>query len=163
MFLITLLLCLCVTSNLVAQECDTALEEALESFSEQNYTQVIALLTACPPERLLEKIKKTMAYELLAMSYFVSNRVDSAKVALQSLLDLQPGYSPQEPQYKKEFIKIVEEVRNERARHAARSLFRNKWFWMSGVAASSVVAFFLFSKEEGPALLPEAPDPPEFP
>ena len=147
-------------SNLQAQECETALEDALENFDQQRYNQLIGLLTDCPPERFLERTRKIVAYELLARAYFARTQLDSARASLNHLLDLQPNYAPQPPQYSEEFIKTVDDVKNERARSETRSIFRNKWFWMGGVAVSSVTAFLIFNKKEGPALLPEAPDPP---
>lgn len=156
--LLTALLAVCF--NLQAQDCDNALEDALESFGQQRYNLIIALLTDCPPGQMLDKTQKIIAYDLLAQAYFVNSQVDSAKVALNNLLDLQPEYAPQPPQYSEEFIRTVDEVRDESAREEAKSLFRNKWFWIGGAAASSVAAFLIFSKGGEPALLPEAPDPP---
>ena len=152
-----------VATSLFAQDCDTALEDALENFGQQRYNLIIALFKDCPPERLLDKTQKTMAYDLLAQAFFVNDQVDSSKTALNNLLDLQPGYAPQPPQYTEEFINTVEEVKDERARQIAKPILRNKWFWIGGVTASSVAAFFFFSKNQGSALLPEAPDPPGSP
>jgi hypothetical protein len=156
------LMAACFFSNLPAQQCETALEDAMESFAQQRYNQIIGLLTDCPPERLLEKTKKIVAYELLALAYFANDQIEPAKGALNLLLDLQPGYAPQPPQYAAEFIKLVDEIKAARARRESRSIFRNKWLWLGGVAASSTAAFFIFKKEKT-KLLPEAPDPPNFP
>ncbi len=153
----------CFSSNLLAQECETALEDALESFAQQRYNQIIGLLTDCPPERLLERTKKIVAYELLALAYFANNQGDSTKPVLNHLLDLQPSYAPQAPQYTVEFIKIVEEVKAKRAQREGGSIFRNKWLWLGGGVAASSVAAFLIAKKEKSKLLPEAPDPPNFP
>ncbi|MGH7594879.1 MAG: hypothetical protein ACREOI_00945 [bacterium] len=146
-FRLTALMAACFFSTLPAQECETALEDAMESFAQQRYNQIIGLLTDCPPERLLEKTQKIVAYELLALAYFANSQADSAKAALNHLLDLQPGYSPQAPQYAEEFIKIVEEIKTARARREGRSIFRHKWLWLGGVAASSTAAFFIFKKK----------------
>ncbi len=159
---LTLLLSVCTPCNLSAQECENALEDAFESLGKQNYDQIILLLTDCPPERLLEKTKKILAYELLALAYFNNDRVELTKGALHKLLDLQPGYAPQTPQYTEEFIGLVEEVKNERVQPESGSIFHNKWFWIGGAAATSVTAFLFFNRQET-KVLPEAPDPPDFP
>ena len=156
------LLTVCLSFNLLAQECETTLEDAWESFSQQDYAQIITFLTDCPPELLVDKAQKTLAYDLLSQTYFVTGQVDSAKANLNRLLDLQPDYAPQPPQYSEEFIVMVAQVRRERMRGESRSMFRNKWFWVGGVAASSVAAFLIFRGGD-PALLPEAPDPPGIP
>jgi hypothetical protein len=161
-FFLTALMAVCLSSNLFAQQCETALEDALESFAQQRYHLIIALLTDCPPERLVEKTKKIVAYELLARAYFANNQAEAAKAALNLMLDLQPNYEPQPPQYAEEFIRLVEKVKAERARREGRSIFRSKWFWAGGLAASSTAAYFIFKKEK-PKLLPEAPDPPRLP
>ncbi|NIV09805.1 MAG: hypothetical protein GWN62_00425, partial [Aliifodinibius sp.] len=83
---LTLLLSVCTPCNLSAQECENALEDAFESLGKQNYDQIILLLTDCPPERLLEKTKKILAYELLALAYFNNDRVELTKGALHKLL-----------------------------------------------------------------------------
>lgn len=43
-----------LSSPLDAQDCEAALEDALESLIEQNYGRIIVLLTECPPDRLVE-------------------------------------------------------------------------------------------------------------
>ena len=149
--------CFC---NLFAQDCDTALEDALESFGQRDYIQIITLMTDCPPELLVDKTQKTMAYDLLLQAYFVTGQVDSAKGSLNSLLDLQPDYAPQPPLYSEKFIGMVEQVKRERVQGESASIFRSKWFWVGGVAVSSVAAFLIFGGSGDPALLPEAPDPP---
>ena len=63
----------------------------------------------------------------------------------------------------KNALATVEEVKDERTRQIAKPILRNKWFWIGGVTASSVAAFLFFSKNQGSALLPEAPDPPGSP
>jgi len=147
-------------SNLLAQDCDTALEDALESFGQRDYIRIITFMTDCPPELLVDKTQKIMAYDLLLQAYFVTGQVDSAKGSLNSLLDLQPDYAPQPPLYSEKFIGMVEQVRKERVQGESASIFHNKWFWVGGVAASSVAAFLIFGGSGDPALLPEAPDPP---
>jgi hypothetical protein len=158
---IIVLLAICFAASLAAQECETALEEALESFAQQNYDRIIVSLTDCPPERLLEKSQKIVAYELLALAYFEKKQADPAKAALHHLLELQPAYAPQPPQYSPEFIKMAKEVKDERARQKGGSILKNKWVWIGGAAAASAAVFFILQKPQVPETLPEAPDPPD--
>ena len=157
---LSLIAFLALTSTVMAQECDTALEDAQENFDQQRYNQLIGLLTDCPPGRFLERTRKIVAYELLARAYFGQTQIDSSKAAINRLLDLQPNYAPQPPQYSDEYIKTVDDVKSERARQQPRSLFRSRWFWIGGATLSSVAAFLVLNQSDGPSLLPEAPDPP---
>lgn len=152
-------------SFLHAQECETALEDALESFDLRRYTVTIATLTECAPERFLANAQKISGYELLAMAHVAVEEPNPAYAAIDKLLDLQPEYSPQAPRYTTAFKDLVEKVKKDRRQREAgrvKSLLRNKWVWVGGIAASSVAAYFIFKKDE-PVLLPEAPDPPNFP
>ena len=157
---IAALLIACSALNLFAQDCDTALEDALESFGQRDYIRIITFMTDCPPELLVDKTQKIMAYDLLLQAYFVTGQVDSAKGSLNSLLDLQPDYAPQPPLYSEEFIVMVEQVKSERMQGEGGSIFRSTWFWVGGAAVSSVAAFLIFGGSGDPALLPEAPDAP---
>lgn len=156
----TTLMLVSLSSNLLAQECEDALEDALESFGQQRYNVIIALLTDCPPARFPDKTQQIMAYDLLAQAYFFNSQSDSVKGTLNRLLDLQPEYTVQPPQYAAEFIGMVEEVKDERARLENRSIFRNKWFWIGGVAVTSVTTYFILSRKSASEVLPDAPDPP---
>jgi len=147
-----------LSSSLRAQECDDALEEALESLGQEDYDHIIVMIADCP-DKLVEKTKKIVAYELLARSFFVNNKIELTKTHLNSLLELQPEYDPHPPQYSAEYIKLVADVKSERARRE-RSLLRSKWFWFGSVGATSVATFLILQGGGGPDLLPEAPDPP---
>jgi len=151
-------------SILRAQECETALEDAVESFDLKRYKVAIATLTECPPERFLASAQKISGYELLAMAHVAVDAPNAAYAAIDKLLDLHPEYSPQAPRYSPAFKDLVEKVKKDRRQRepGRKSLLRNKWFWLGGLAASSTAAYFIFKKEK-PALLPEAPDPPRFP
>ena len=150
-----------LSSNLFSQDCENALEDALENLGQQRYNMIIALLTDCPPALFLERTQKIMAYELLAQAYFNMNQVDSSRAALNHLLDLQSEFDPRAPQYSEGFIGLLEDVKDIRARQENRSILRNKWFWVGSVAVTSVTAFFVFGKKDKTAaVLPEAPDPP---
>lgn len=149
-------------AGLFGQDCEAALEDALESFSEQKFDQIITFLTDCPPDRWLEKSQKILGYELLAQAYFEKELLDSAKVALNELLALQPDYSPQPPQYPAGFISTVQAVKDERARKEGGSLLKNKWFWIGGAAVAAAAVILIAQKPQAEESLPEAPDPPGF-
>ena len=149
--------CVCCLPHVQAQDCNAFLEEAMESLGQEDYDHIIVMIADCP-EKLVEKTKKMLAYELLARAYFVNNKIELTKTSLNNLLDLQPEYDPLPPQYSEEFIAIVKEMKAERARQEG-SLLRNKWFWAGSVGAISAVTFLVLRGGGGPDLLPEAPGP----
>jgi len=157
-FIITIIVSL--SSSLFSQDCENALEDALEYFGQQRYNMIVALFIDCPPGQLPDKTQQIMSYELLAQAYFFNSQADSVKGILNRLLDLQPDYTVQPPQYAADYISMVEELRDERARLESRSIFRNKWFWIGGVAVTSVTTYFILSKKSASEVLPDAPDPP---
>jgi hypothetical protein len=157
------LLSISLTPQLLAQDCEAALEDALESLIEQDYDRIIVLLTECPPDRLLEPSQKIMAYRLLSLAYFVTDEEDSSRVAMNSLLDLEPDFDPQPPQYSEQYIGMLEDVRTSRmVSDRKRGLFRSKWFWIGGAAVTATTVYLIVGgKEETPA--ERLPDPPSFP
>jgi len=161
-FVLAAILATACFSGAQAQDCETALEDALESYDQKKYDETIARLKECPPERILEKAQKINAYELLALAYVAVGHQDSARLAINNLLALHQDYFPQAPSYTGDFIALVEKAKKERQQQEGRnsSIIRNKWFWLGGVAASSVAAMLIVNREEGPGLLPKPPDPP---
>ncbi len=158
--IIGIILALCLNSVLLGQDCETALEDALENHYQQHYEQVLGILRECPPENWVDKTSKILAYELLALTYSATDSIEAAGEAIHWLLDLQPGYTPQPPQYSTDFIKLVKTIKEVRARRNQRSVFRNKWFWLGGVAATSAAVFLISNQSNPPDALPEAPNPP---
>ena len=152
-----------LSSRLIAQDCESALENALESLIEQDYSRIIALLTDCPPDRLLEPSQKIMAYRLLSLAYFVTDQEDSSRGSMNRLLDLEPDFDPQPPQYSQQFIELLEEVRTSRmVADKKRGLLRSKWFWIGGAAVTATTVYLIAGgKKESPAT--RLPDPPSFP
>jgi hypothetical protein len=149
-----------------AQDCETALEDALESYDLRKYDEVIARLTKCVPQLMLEKSQKINAYELLALSYAAVNAPDSASLAMNDLLDLYHDYYPMGPSYTREYVEMVAKVKKKRhwdAPGRRSSIIRNKWFWLGGIAASSAAAIMIIQREKDTGLLPEPPDPPKIP
>ena len=157
---IIVLLFIGLVSPLNAQDCEAALEDALESLIEQDYEQIIVLLTDCPPDRLIEPSQKIMAYKLLSLAYFVTDQEDASRVAMNSLLDLEPDFNPQPPQYSRQFIGLLEDVRDSRTVTEKRSILRSKWFWIGGAAVTATTVFLLAGGKKEADMLPEAPDPP---
>jgi len=155
------LIIVCFSPNLQAQDSKEALENALVSYSQQDYKKIVVLLTNWPPELLVDKTQKIMAYDILAQAYFFNSQVDSAQKTLNRILNLQPDYDVQQPLYPQEYINIVNEVKENRARLVKKSLFRNKWLWFGSVAVSSVAAYLIFKKNEK-KVLPYPPEPPGF-
>jgi hypothetical protein len=150
-----------LTPNATAQECDADLEEAMQSHAQKAYADVILHLAECQ-DRLLENSKKNIAYELLSQAYLAVGKPELAKSTLNKLLDLQPGYTPKPLQYSRDYIDLVDLVKQERVRRQKKSsLFRSKWFWISGAAASIGAVYLIFNDKSAPAELPEGPDPPD--
>ena len=159
LFLLTLLMAGLVP-HAGAQDCETALEEALEASEQKRHENVISLLTRCPPEQLLEKEQKMLAYDLVAQSYFAMGNVDSTKATVRKLCQLNRSYSPPPPKYSMEYIALVNTVMEEEK--PRRSLLSNKWVWVGGIAAASVTTYLILNKS-GAELLPKPPDPPPIP
>lgn len=143
------------SKSLIAQDCKDVLEDVIENFGVQNYNEVIVLLSVCPPENIIDKTQKTLAYELLAFSYFTIDQGDSAKNTLNRLLDIQPAYSPQPSQYPDTFIELVDALKNERT-----SIYSKTWFWIGSVTAVALTAILIFQDKGEQGTLPDAPDPP---
>ena len=64
-----------------------------------------------------------------------------------------------------EFIKIVDEVKKERAKQEPKSIFRKKWFWLSSgtIVAAAVTSVFMLTKGGSGEPAVRLPDPPGFP
>jgi hypothetical protein len=104
-----------------------------------------------------------MAYKLLAQAYFVTNQEDDSRTAMNSLLDLEPDFDPQPPQYSNQFIGLLEEVKASRmVVERKRGLLRSKWFWIGGAAVTATTVYLIVGgKKEEPAT--QLPGPPSFP
>jgi len=141
------------------------LENALEYFGQQRYDMIITLFQDCPPQNFPDNDKKIMGYELFAQAYFYIGQVDSVKSVLKHLLDLQPNYTVQPPQYSEEFIKIVGDIKKERSKQAPKSIFRNRWFLLGGstIVAAVVTAAMVYKPGNGDGKAVRLPDPPIFP
>jgi hypothetical protein len=151
-----------ISSTAFSQDSKSVLEDALENFARHQYDKIVQLLTDLPPARFPDKSQQVLGYELLAQAYFYTGVTDSVKSTVNRLLDLQPEYLVQTPQYPQTYIDLIDEVREERAAAKSGSLLTNQWVWLGGAAVTGLTLFLILNKEDSKQIptLPEAPDPP---
>ena len=116
-FAVLLLIALILTPAVQAQaqtKCDELLKNAEEQYRIGRFPEAIAMLNECLAEPDIPKEKKTAAHRLRALAFMSQNLESEAKNAVRKLLELVPDYSPDPSRDKPTFIKLVEEVKQER-------------------------------------------------
>jgi len=89
------------------------LNEAEQIFYSGQFSQAEALLREALQSGELTTDQRTRAYRILGLSYLSRELENQARDAIQSLLDIVPDYAPNPEQDPPQFIRLVEDVRQE--------------------------------------------------
>lgn len=115
--------------------CDTSYSQAKEAYYAADFETALALLRPCAQEPTLQDSTRAQMYRLLSFAYLGQNDQAAARRAVESLLDLQPTYSPDPKQDRPDFIALVRKAKQAR-RAQAKAEDDRRWLrWVLGVAA----------------------------
>jgi hypothetical protein len=106
-------------------------------------------------------------YRLLSFVYLGQNDSGAARRAVESLLDLQPTYTPNPAEDRPDFVALVQKSRKARQAKAGTKENDRRWVrWALGAGAAAVgtAAVLLLrggGSGDGPEPLPRPQPPPE--
>jgi hypothetical protein len=142
-----------------AQQREAVLEDVMVNWGRKDYNSIIQLLKDNPPAQFPGRTEKIWAYEMLASAYLYTDRSDSAKAILASLITLEPNYRPTTVSPTDVYMNLVEDVKRMLARKKGGS---KKWYWIGGAGLTTAVAVTLyFVLRRGEEELPSPPDLPD--
>lgn len=146
--------------------CQAEYEEAQERYYAAEFDAAIDLLQQCLQRANLSVETRVRVYRLLSFAHIAQGNRQEARFAVESLLDLQPDYTPDPSQDRPDFIELVREVKASRQPTAASDAESNRG-WVKwalgglGVAAAGVLTIVLVGGDGGggPDDLPGEPPP----
>ena len=157
-------------------DCSKNIKSAQKKFDEGDFDGSIALLEDCLASGDLSTKEKTTGYEILAQDYMSKNSTEQASSAVRKLLDISPGYRPNEAQTSPAYVDLVEKIKKESTRETTRKapsaassqaqeepgFFAKNWMWLAGgaVAAGVIVAVVASKKSDNGTTTSALPDPP---
>ncbi|NBB86712.1 MAG: hypothetical protein GVY12_10930 [Bacteroidetes bacterium] len=122
----------------VAQEAEAAcaqeFEQAEEAYFSADFERAIGLLTTCLDEVAISPEERLQFLRLLAFAYLATEAMADARMAVESVLDVDPTYTPDPATDRPDFVTLVEEVKATREDRAAASDGRSVWRWVAGSA-----------------------------
>jgi hypothetical protein len=147
--------------------CDTSYAQAEEAYFAANFETAEALLRPCAREVALQDSVRARMYRLLSFVYLGQNDSGAARRAVESLLDLQPTYTPNPAEDRPDFVALVQKSRKARQAKAGTKENDRRWVrWALGAGAAAVgtAAVLLLrggGSGDGPEPLPRPQPPPE--
>ncbi len=118
-----------------ADPCQTEYEKARELYLSAEFERAIGLLETCLDAATLRDTTKARMYRMLAFSYLGSGDEASARLAVENLLDNDPEYEPDPVQDRPDFVRLIQNVREERDQLAASEGNGRGWVkWVVGAA-----------------------------
>lgn len=147
--------------------CDTSYAQAEEAYFATNFEAAEALLRPCTQRPTLQDSVRARMYRLLSFVYLGQNEEAAARQAVESLLDLEPEYTPSPSEDRPDFVALVRNAKE--ARRATAESDENDRHWVrwalgSAAAVAGTVAVLLLrdgGSEGGPDPLPRPEPPPE--
>jgi len=147
--------------------CDTSYAQAEEAYFAANFETAEALLRPCAQKTALQDSVRARMYRLLSFVYLGQNDEAAARRAVESLLDVQPEYTPNPSEDRPDFVALVRKAEEERRAAAGREEDNRRWVrWaLGGAAALAGTAAVLLLRDGGsdggPDSLPRPQPPPE--
>jgi len=148
--------------------CAESYTQAQEAYYAANFDTAVALLRPCAQRPTLADTTRARMYRLLSFVYLGQNDRPAARQAVESLLDLQPDYTPNPAQDRPDFVSLVRTASEQRATAARADEEDRRWVrWALGAAATTALgaAVVLLSGDGGsgeePDPLPRPEPPPE--
>lgn len=145
--------------------CDTSYAQAEKAYYAADFEKAVTLLRPCARKTTLPDSTRARSYRLLSFVYLGQNDQAAARRAVESLLDLQPAYTPNPAEDRPDFIALVKKAK--KARRAKADDEERRWLrWTLGVAAAALgtAAVLLFGGGgggDGNDPLPRPEPPPE--
>lgn len=167
-WLLLIVMCVAGASLVQAQtpvSCDTSYVQAEEAYYTADFETAATLLRSCARKPSLPDSTRARMYRLLSFVYLGQNDQETARRAVESLLDLRPSYTPSPAEDRPDFIALVEKAKTARQKTAGSDEEDRRWIrWTIGIAAAAlgtaaVVLFRGGDSDEGPDPLPPPPSP----
>jgi len=125
------------------QSCKARLDQAEEHYYNGELDKSIILVRQCLETTSLNNDESIRAHKILARCYLVKQEIQSAKQNVRLLLQINPDYQPTIEEESPGFVKLVNEVRVERAtiEAAQEKAGITPWIWIGagGAAAAAVI------------------------
>ncbi|MFB6279711.1 MAG: hypothetical protein ABEK75_09410 [Salinibacter sp.] len=145
--------------------CDTSYVQAEKAYYAADFETAATLLRPCARKPSLPDSTRAQMYRLLSFVYLGQNDPETARRAVESLLDLRPSYTPRPAKDRPDFIALVEKAKAARQKTANTDENDRRWVrWTIGIAAAAlgtaaVVLFGGGDSDGGPDPLPPPPSP----
>lgn len=147
--------------------CDTTYTQAKEAYYAADFETAIALLRPCARATSVRDTTRAQMYRLLSFVYLGQNDQAAARRAVESLLDLQPAYTPNPARDRPDFVALVRKAKKSRRAKAKADEENRRWLrWALGAAAAAlgtaaVLVFGDGGSGNGKEPLPRPKPPPE--
>lgn len=148
--------------------CDTTYTQAKEAYYAADFETAITLLQPCARATSLRDTTRAQMYRLLSFVYLGQNDQAAARRAVESLLDLQPAYTPNPSEDRPDFVALVRKAKKARRKTADAEENDRRWVrWGLGAVAATAAgtaAVLLLGdggSGDGPESLPRPQPPPE--
>ena len=147
--------------------CDARYAQAEEAYFAANFETAESLLRPCTQKTTLQDSVRARMYRLLSFVYLGQNDEAAARRAVESLLDIQPEYTPNPAEDRPDFVALVRKAQEARRTTAEAEQGNRRWVrWVIGSAAAvaGTAAVLLLrdgDSDGGPDPLPRPQPPPE--
>ncbi len=149
--------------------CASAYAEAEEHYFAAEFDAAIQLLRTCLDTADLDVPARVRIYRLLSFAHIAQGNDQQARLTIQSLLDVQPDYTPDPSRDRPDYVELVREIKAERP--APSSEGSRRWVrWTLGsagaIAAGVLTAVLVGGNgngdgdDDGLSDLPDQPPPP---
>lgn len=148
--------------------CDDRYTTAQEAYYAADFETAAELLRECVGKRSLSDSLRVQMYRLLGFVHLGRNEPKAARLAVESLLDLRPGYTPNPDEDRPDYVALVRKAKASR-RAEATTAEENGRRWVRwglgslGAAAVGTAAVLLIGGDGGDGgsetLPPPAPPP----
>ena len=134
--------------------CASEYEQAEERYFAADFDAAINLLQTCLQDASLTEDARVRIYRLLSFAYIAQGNQQQARLAVESLLDLRPDYTPDPAEDRPDFVRLVREIKASRQPATAEDDDNGRrWVrWAlgsAGVAAAGVLTIVLVGGGNG--------------
>ena len=147
--------------------CIQKIDKAEKLYYSGKFNKSVNIIKECLKDNSFNQEGKLKAYTILANIFLVKNNKPKSKEIINKIFELQPEYQPTIEQYKPEYVKLVEEVRMERATvqtGKGESGWSNWWLYGAGTAvAVGAILYFMQDADDNPSASEVLSEPPGFP